>query len=323
MNSTRIAVVIPHYQKQAGLLPKALASVFAQTIADDIHVFVIDDESPVSAEEEIAAHPEFPREQLTIHRQANGGAGSARNRGLDLVVPGTPFVAFLDSDDEWRPAHLANAMQVLAAGPDAYFSDWSSFNLPHATNFQQHGKLAPSQLTQISSKPDGYELGVSPIEHITCDGGGVIQTSTVVYHFSKYPQLRFREEFFNGQDFFFWMDLGELGARFAFSTEVDCHNGEGINIYQSAGWGTERSLHRLRNELFVWTSVRRIYKLTHSQRANNLKTIRNLEAGVVRDVLHRLRRRKPIMFRLLIDIVGFDPFFPFIAATLPLRLLCR
>jgi len=145
----------------------------------------------------------------------------------------------------------------------------------------------------------------------------------VDYRFSKYPQLRFREELFNGQDFFFWMDLGELGARFAFSTEVDCYDGEGNNIYQGAGWGTKRSLHCLRNELFLWTSVSRIYKLTHSQRANNLKTIRNLETGVVRDVLHRLRRRKPIRFRLLIDIVGFDPFFPFIAATLPLRLLFR
>mgnify|MGYP001465429872 CR=1 FL=1 len=65
MISTRIAVVISHYQKQSCLQPKALA--FAQTISDDVRIFVIDDESPVSAEEEMVAHPEFPCEQLTVH----------------------------------------------------------------------------------------------------------------------------------------------------------------------------------------------------------------------------------------------------------------
>ena len=113
MTPSRIAIIIPHYQRQAGLLPKALASAFAQTIADEIHVFVVDDGSPISADEEIAKHPEFPRQQLTVVRQPNGGAGSARNHGLNLVAPGTLFVAFLDSDDAWYPAHLANALQIL------------------------------------------------------------------------------------------------------------------------------------------------------------------------------------------------------------------
>ncbi len=143
----------------------------------------------------------------------------------------------------------------------------------------------------------------------------------MVYRFDKFPHLRFREEFFNGQDFFFWMDLGELGAKFAFSTQVDCHNGEGINIYQSAGWGTERSLHRLRNELFVWTSVRRFYSLTREQRTNNTRTIRNLETGVVRDLLHRIRNRKPISGKLIMDIVRFDPVFLLVAPYIPLKVL--
>lgn len=173
----------------------------------------------------------------------------------------------------------------------------------------------------MTHAPFARELGVSPLEHIVRDGGGVIQTSTVVYRHDRHPTLRFREQFYNGQDFFFWMDLGERGARFVFSTGIDADNGEGINIYQGAGWGTERSLQRLRNELFVWTSVRRFYRLTDAQRANNRRTIRHLQAGVVRDVLYRLRRRQPVRLALLRDIVGMDPAILALAPWVPLRML--
>lgn len=315
-----IAVVIPHFQRQPGLLPKALASCFAQTIADRLHVIVVDDESPVSAQSEIDAHPEFPRAQLTLHRKANGGAGSARNKALDLVPAGTTFVAFLDSDDDWRPQHLENALAVMGDRFDGYFADWWSFNHPDQTNFQRIGTLNKPH-TEISAQPPGFDLGVSPLEHILSDGGGLIQTSTVVYRFDRFPALRFREEFFNGQDFFFWMDLGAGGATFCFSTEVDCNNGEGINIYQGAGWGTERSLHRMRNELFVWTSVPRFYTLTDTQHRNNQRTIRNLQQDVMRDLLHRVRHGKPINFKLVRDIARFDPTFVLYAAAVPFRVL--
>ncbi|MBO9685121.1 glycosyltransferase family 2 protein [Roseateles chitosanitabidus] len=315
-----IAVVIPHFQRQSGLLAKALASAFAQTIADRIHVIVVDDESPISAQSEVDAHPEFPREQLTVQRKPNGGAGSARNKALDLVPPGTTFVAFLDSDDDWRPDHLANALAVMGERFDGYFADWWSFNYPDQTNFERIGTLDKPH-TQVCAAPAGYDLGVSPLEHITSDGGGVIQTSTVVYRFDRFPALRFREEFFNGQDFFFWMDLGNGGATFCFSTAVDCNNGEGINIYQGAGWGTERSLNRLRNELFVWTSLPRFYTMTDTQRRNNLRTIRNLQQDVVRDLLHRVRHGKAINFKLVRDILRFDPTFLLFAAAVPFRVL--
>jgi succinoglycan biosynthesis protein ExoW len=317
----RFAVIIPHYQKKPGLLAKALTSAFSQTLSESIHIYIVDDESPVSAQSEVDSNSHFPRDQMTIIRKTNGGAGSARNKALDLVPLDTAYAAFLDSDDEWQPKHLEHALAVLSTGADAYFADWWSYNYPEQTNFQRIGALKPGLHKEISIDPGGYDLQVTPIEHILKDGGGVIQTSTVVYRFRKFHKLRFREEFYNGQDFFFWMDLGQLGARFVFSTEVDCHNGEGINIYQSAGWGTERSLNRLRNELFVWTSVRDIYKLTRDQKTNNLRTIRNLESGVVRDVLHRLRHRKPVSPKLLLDVVRYDPSFLIFAPFVPIKIL--
>ena len=316
-----IAVVTPFYQRRPGLLAKALRSAFEQTLGDRVLPIVVDDGSPVPARDEIATLPAAWRDRVVLVTQPNGGAGAARNRALDQVPPGTPFVAFLDSDDTWRPAHLERAVCALGEAHDAYFADWWSFNHPDQSNFTRIGSLRPAEHAPLPGVPSAYALGISPLEHILRDGGGVIQTSTVVYRHDRHPALRFRAEFYNGQDFFFWMDLGERGAPFVFSTEADADNGEGINIYQGAGWGTERSLQRLRNELFVWTSVRRFYRLTDSQRASNRRTIRHLQASVVRDVLHRLRRRQPVRIALLRDIVGMDPTILGLAPWVPMRVL--
>jgi succinoglycan biosynthesis protein ExoW len=309
MNDTggRIAVITPFFQRKPGLLAAALGSAFTQTLGERVLAIVVDDGSPVAARDEIAMLPPAWRARTLLVEQANAGAGAARNRALDHVPAGTRLVAFLDSDDTWRAHHLAQAEQALAGGHDAYFADWCSFNFPGTTNFARIGALDPGAHASLPQAAGCFELGVSPLAHILRDGGGVIQTSTVVYRFDRHPELRFREVFYNGQDFFFWMDLGERGARFVFSTSIDADNGEGINIYQGAGWGTERSLQRLRNELFVWTSVPRFYRLSEAERAANRRTIRHLQRNVVRDLLHRLRRRRPVSLALLRDIVAFDP----------------
>lgn len=316
-----IAVVIPHYQRKPGLLCNALRSVFAQTVTEKVIAIVVDDGSPSPATEDIASMPDLPVDQVKLVQRKNGGAGAARNTALDNIPAGVEYVAFLDSDDTWRPQHLENALKGLAAGYDAYFADWWSFNFPEQTNFQRIRALDPDKHVRLPDTNNIYELGVTPIEHILRDGGGVIQTSTVVYRYEPFKSLRFREEFYNGQDFFFWMDLGELGARFIFCTETDCENGEGINIYQGSGWGTERSLQRIRNELFVWTSARRFYQLTPEQKTANLKTIRNLQRSAVRDIIYRIRRGMPVAAQLVKDIIRFDPAFILIAPLVPLEII--
>jgi succinoglycan biosynthesis protein ExoW len=311
--SPDIAAIVPHFQRRPGLLPQAVRSVFSQTIAERAMVVICDDESPVSAEDELRACPELPRDRIIVIRQKNGGAGAARNNALNHLPPGIRHVAFIDSDDVWRPHHLEHAMQALELGFDAYFADFVAVGYPGVGNMQRIGTLKPEGNPVLDAGRRQHALGVPALDHVVGDGGGLIQTSTVVYRFDMFPKLRFREEFYNGQDFFFWMDLSELGARFAFSFDIECDNGEGINIYQASGWGTDKSLQRLRNELFVWTSVERFYKLSpHLLRANRA-TIRNLQESFGRDLLHRLRHRKAIQGRLVKDILRMAPDTPLVA----------
>lgn len=302
-----IAVVIPHFQRQKGLLAAAVRSVFQQTLHDRVTVVIGDDSSPVAAEEEIRALPDVPQHQVIILRRPNGGAGAARNSALDALPGTTRFVAYLDSDDTWRPRHLENAIHALELGYDAYFSNFIGVGYPDVSHFDRIGTLLPQDHPVIDASRRMHALSVSALEHTVSDGGGLIGTPTVVYRHHKYPSLRFREEFFNGQDFFFWMDLSELGAKFAFSYEVECDAGTGVNIYQASGWGTEKSQQRMRNELFVWTSVERFYKLTPALLAANRRTIRELQESLGQDLLFRLKRNKSISPQLLMDVVRMAP----------------
>jgi succinoglycan biosynthesis protein ExoW len=315
-----IGVVIPHFQRQSGLLPAAVRSAFAQTLAERVVVVIGDDSSPVSAESELRGLQDIPQQRIVIVRRPNGGAGAARNSALDALPASVRYVAYLDSDDAWRPHHLASAMRALDAGYDAYFCNFIGVGFPDIGHFDRIGSLQSQDHPLLDAELRLHALAVSALEHTVGDGGGLIQTSTVVYRHHKWPRLRFREEFYNGQDFFFWMDLSQLGARFAFSFDIGCENGTGINIYQGSGWGTERSMQRIRNELFVWTSVERFYPLSEPLRAANRRTIRELQANVAGDLMHRVRHRKPLPGRLLADIVRMAPSTLWVAPTSALRI---
>lgn len=89
-----VTVIIPVYR--ATFLDEALASVMSQHRPPE-EIIVIDDGSPDQAA--IAWALARSPGRITAIRQANGGAGAARNAGL--AAARTEWVAFLDADDGW------------------------------------------------------------------------------------------------------------------------------------------------------------------------------------------------------------------------------
>lgn len=101
-----ISVIIPLYNK-GKYIARALGSVFAQTY-QDFEVIVVDDGSTDDGPDIVRKYDD-PRLQLI--QQANTGPGSARNRGIKETT--TPYLAFLDADDEWLPGFLESYLEKI------------------------------------------------------------------------------------------------------------------------------------------------------------------------------------------------------------------
>jgi len=107
MTAPYFSVVIPVFNR-AGPLRQAIESVRAQTF-QNFEIVVVDDGSTDNPSAVVDA---FADDRIRYVRQANGGGGAARNRGIDEARG--PFVAFLDSDDVFLPHHLASMYSLLA-----------------------------------------------------------------------------------------------------------------------------------------------------------------------------------------------------------------
>ena len=102
MNEHSIATIIPAYNCER-YLAEAIESVLAQNYRP-LEIIVIDDGSTDDTAK-IAKRFE-PAIQYCF--QANGGIGSARNRGIELAD--SDFIAFLDADDLWPEGKLEHQM---------------------------------------------------------------------------------------------------------------------------------------------------------------------------------------------------------------------
>lgn len=108
--TTTVSAIVPTYNRRE-MLARALDSIAAQTRPVD-EVLVVDDGSTDGSAEMLAAR--FPgARRLRCERL---GVSAARNRGI--AAASGEWVAFLDSDDEWRPAKIERQLAALAAAPE-------------------------------------------------------------------------------------------------------------------------------------------------------------------------------------------------------------
>jgi glycosyltransferase involved in cell wall biosynthesis len=105
-----VAIILPCYNVEA-YLPRALDSVLAQTHTD-FHTYAVDDGSLDGTVRVLAAY----QSRCSFVSQAHAGPGAARNHAIQMSD--SPFVAFLDADDEWLPEKLQRQIARLKEDPD-------------------------------------------------------------------------------------------------------------------------------------------------------------------------------------------------------------
>jgi len=301
----QVAVIIPFFQRQPGVLRRALRSVTAQEGAPELLVIVVDDSSPVPGESEVPdVAPGLPI-SIRVLRQENQGPSAARNRGLAEVPAGVEFVAFLDSDDEWSPSHVRNAVQALQQGFDFYFANHYQLGQKVGA-FERAGRLRMDRHRLLAPGGATYAYQDDMFDQILT--GNVIGTSTVVLRRAPFQALRFREDFvYAGDDYLFWMDCSRVSNRFVFSTNLECTYGAGVNLYSGSGWGTETHLERIVHETAYMLAARRLFDLTAAQRRVVEDRLAGLRQAFARDLLHRVRHGGTWKGRLISRQFRQDP----------------
>ena len=142
MLENRVGIAIPSFN--SGTFVVEAAHSARECLGGTTSVVIVDDGS--TERRSLAALDELREEGFTVHRQANSGVGTARNRGLAALA--TPYAFALDSDDLIEPTAASIAADVLDARPDVVIVAGSGINFTGSSPEQASGPISPGQLTR-------------------------------------------------------------------------------------------------------------------------------------------------------------------------------
>jgi glycosyltransferase involved in cell wall biosynthesis len=138
-NPPQVSVIVPVFNSKA-TIQRAMDSVAGQTFTD-FETIVVDDGS-TDGSADIVTRCGGERITLIRHQQ-NRGAAAARNTAIAAAQG--HWIAFLDSDDAWKPDKLARQLSVLkrsdraiAACASGYYLHKDGRELTISLNIQPH-----------------------------------------------------------------------------------------------------------------------------------------------------------------------------------------
>ena len=119
MKKDAFSIIIPTYNSPDGLR-RILRSLAKQIVEfPQTEIIVVDD----GGSADLRFVNDYPN--VIYHRKKNGGAASARNKGMDIAQEiGTEYIAFLDSDDEIYPNYLPTIYGDMRDGYAWVSYDW-------------------------------------------------------------------------------------------------------------------------------------------------------------------------------------------------------
>lgn len=298
-------VVIPFFQKEAGILGRALQSIFDQSY-QDFDIVVVDDESPLPAETELQAVDQAWKSRISVIRQTNGGPGAARNTGLDNVPPQTRFVALLDSDDIWLPGHLKNAHDAM----NRFSSECYWASMQASDEFYYHFGMA-----ELEKSEGGKRLSESPLiiempelASVMLKNWSFLHLSCMVIARPVFETVRFDPSLrLAAEDVLFFVDCILKSKRTLLCDEPGAARGMGLNIFHSID---NRSPQFLRQQFNTWVALDTLEERFRT-RPGDVASIASYKNTARRQALWsqagRMKRRQAPDFGLLARWVMRDP----------------
>jgi GT2 family glycosyltransferase len=214
-----VSVLIPTYNR-AYCLPRAIDSALGQTYPK-VEVLVIDDGSTDETRELVDGRYGGDARVRYFH-QRNAGVSAARNHGLREARG--EYVAFLDSDDVWKPWKLQAQIACLGRLPAAgmIWSDMEAVDpegrVPHPrylrSMYHAYRFFRPEDLytesyplaevvPELAGVVAGGRLYTGTV-YAQMFAGNLVHTSTAVLRRERLEKVKaFREDFRSGEDYDF------------------------------------------------------------------------------------------------------------------------
>lgn len=131
MKAPRISVICIFYNAER-FFREAVDSVLAQERSDFELILADDGSSDTSTAMAREYAREWPERVRYVEHEGHANRGMSATRNLGLAHASGDLIAFIDSDDHWRPAKLAEQAAILDAHPQVgvvcgtvnYWSSW-------------------------------------------------------------------------------------------------------------------------------------------------------------------------------------------------------
>lgn len=201
-----ISICIPAYKAER-FLADTLSSVAAQSFSD-WELVVTEDGSTDRTQEIVRTFAASVSQPVIYNRhETNRGLPIARNTGI--AAAHGEWIAFVDSDDVWKPDHLANLMATAATG---------DFDLVFAGTIPFDDVTGKELQACVPSSEDLQDLPVA----LYTGRLSVLPSSVMVRHraFERYGMIS--TDFPHANDTEYWLRILRGGGRLAYTGKSTC-----------------------------------------------------------------------------------------------------
>jgi glycosyltransferase involved in cell wall biosynthesis len=213
-----VSVIVPTYQR-AHVLPGAIRSILGQE-GVALELIIIDDGS-TDETAGVVARFDDPRVRY-VRFERNRGIGAARHAGVSEAQG--EIVAFLDSDDLWKPGKLARLTSAFERhhAVDVAFSDYENINHLKGTRERGFQQTASAfRLLRVAALEPGWWTIETGIPEALLRANFIGTCSIVALRRQVFERSgNFLPELHGPEDLEMWWRAALGGAGFAYTDEV-------------------------------------------------------------------------------------------------------
>ena len=256
-----ISIVIP-VKNRSEKLKRSIQSVLNQTHAD-FEILVVDDKSSEDLKEVVNGFKDN-RIKYILNQSEISNANVCRNIGLDSSK--ADFIAFLDSDDEWKEDHLKSRLDFI-------------------TQYNIDGCFGSNIVKRVNSESEiiSRELKENERSVNYLFDGGFAQTSSFFLKTDFAKRVRFDENYFRHQDFDFFirsMKSGILSPCNLLTVILHWEDQDGTKIHSGSA---ERFFNEYSDEMswstkkkFLIATIQNLHKRNTQKDKRDIKSFRKL-----------------------------------------------